>query len=266
MAGKVAFITGAARGQGRAHCVRLAEEGADIIAVDVCADVAPVPFPPATREDLDETVRLVEALGRRIVARVADVRDSEALCAVCAEGAAALGGIDAVVANAGINNWNRFWEMPDEQWETLVDVNLTGVWKTMKAAAPIMIEQGRGGSIILVSSVAGLKSLPAQAHYAAAKHGLVGLCKAAAIELGPYNIRVNTIHPWGVDTPMGADSTIHELLAQHPTYAASFASILADPPVATPRDIADTVLFLASDESRVITAAQIPTDMGATKV
>jgi SDR family mycofactocin-dependent oxidoreductase len=266
VAGKVAFITGAARGQGRAHAVRLAEEGADIIAVDICREVAPAPYPPATPEDLAETVRLVEGLGRRIVAREVDVRDGGALGAVCHDGAAELGGIDIVIANAGINSWNRFWEMPDEQWQTLIDVNLTGVFKTMKAAVPIMIEQGRGGSIILVSSVAGLKSLPAQAHYASAKHGLVGLCKAAAIELGPHNIRVNSVHPWGVDTPMGHDESIYEVLAQNPTYAASFASILADPPIASARDIADAVLWLASDESRIITAAQIPLDMGATKV
>ena len=264
--GKVAFITGAARGQGRAHAERLAEEGADIIAIDICREVAPAPYPPATPEDLAETVRIVEGLGRRIVARQVDVRDSAGLAAVCRDGAAELGGIDIVIANAGINSWNRFWEMPDEQWQTLIDVNLTGAFKTLKAAAPIMIEQARGGSIIIVSSVSGLKSLPAQAHYSASKHGLVGLCKTAAIELGPYNIRVNTVHPWGVDTPMGHDATIMDLFAKHPTYAASFAAILAEPQIASARDIADAVLWLASDESRIITAAQIPLDMGATKV
>jgi SDR family mycofactocin-dependent oxidoreductase len=264
--GKVAFITGAARGQGRAHAVRLAEEGADIIAIDICREVAPAPYPPATPEDLDETARLVEKLGRRIIATPVDVRDSDGLTAACAVGARDLGGIGIVVANAGINSWNRFWEMPDEQWQTLIDVNLTGVWRTIKAATPIMIDQRRGGSIVLVSSVSGLKSLPAQAHYASAKHGLVGLCKTAAIELGPFNIRVNTVHPWGVDTPMGHDETIATLFEQFPTYAASFASILAEPAVASPRDIADAVLWLASDESRIVTGAQIPLDMGATKV
>jgi SDR family mycofactocin-dependent oxidoreductase len=264
---KVAFITGAARGQGREHCVRMAEEGADIIAVDICREVsADNQYPPANEEDLAETVRLVEGLDRRIVARTGDVRDLAALTQLCQDGAAELGGIDIVVANAGISNWNRFWEMPEQQWQTMVDVNLTGVWKTLTAAAPILIDQGRGGSIIITSSVAGLKSLPAQGHYSAAKHGLVGLCKTAAIELGPYNIRVNTIHPWGVHTPMAEDQRIFELLAQHPTYAAWFASILAEPMVASPRQIADIVLFLASDEASVITGAQIPADMGATKV
>lgn len=264
---KVAFVTGAARGQGREHCVRMAEEGADIIAVDICAEVtSDNRFPPATEADLDETVRLVESLGRRIVARPGDVRDLESLSQLCREAAEALGGIDIVVANAGISNWNRFWEMPEEQWQTMIDVNLTGVWKTMTAVAPIMIEQGRGGSIIITSSVAGLKSLPAQSHYSAAKHGLVGLCKSAAIELGPYNIRVNTIHPWGVTTPMADDHTIFDMMEAHPSYAASFAAILAEPVIASPRQIADVVLFLASDEAAVITGAQIPTDMGATKV
>lgn len=264
---KVAFITGAARGQGREHCVRMAEEGADIIAVDICGEVtADNHYPPATEEELAETVRLVEKLGRRVVARRGDVRDLATLTQLCRDGAAELGGIDIVVANAGISNWNRFWEMPEEQWQTMIDVNLTGVWKTLKAAAPIMIDQGRGGSIIITSSVAGLKSLPAQGHYSATKHGLVGLCKTAAIELGEYNIRVNTIHPWGVQTAMAEDPTVFEVLTAHPTYAAWFASILAEPAVASARQIADVVVFLASDEARVITGAQIPADMGATKV
>ncbi|MGD9703742.1 MAG: mycofactocin-coupled SDR family oxidoreductase [Acidimicrobiia bacterium] len=264
---KIAFVTGAARGQGREHCVRMAEEGADIIAVDICGPVSDDnQFPPATAEDLAETVRLVEALGRRIVARQGDVRDLDGLRALCSDGATELGGIDIVVANAGVSNWNRFWEMPEQQWQDMIDINLTGVWKTLSAAVPIMVEQGRGGSIIITSSVAGLKSLPAQAHYSAAKHGLVGLCKSAAIELGPYNIRVNTIHPWGVATPMAEDHRIFALMEQHPTYAASFAAILAEPMIASARQIADVVLFLASDEARVITGAQIPADMGATKV
>jgi SDR family mycofactocin-dependent oxidoreductase len=265
--GKVAFITGAARGQGREHCVRMASEGADIIAADICAEVtSDNRFAPSTAADLDETVSRVEQTGRRILARSVDVRDLAGLESLCDDGATEFGGLDVVVANAGISNWNRFWEMPETQWQTMIDVNLTGVWKTMRAAVPSMIERGRGGSIVIISSVAGLKSLPAQAHYSAAKHGLVGLCKTAAIELGPYNIRVNTVHPWGVVTPMGEDPTIFQLFEQHPSYAASFAAVLAEPRVASVGQIADVVLFLASDESAVITAAQIPADMGATKV
>jgi NAD(P)-dependent dehydrogenase (short-subunit alcohol dehydrogenase family) len=147
----------------------------------------------------------------------------------------------------------------------MIDINLTGVWHTLRASIPHMIAGERGGSIILTSSVSGLKALPAQAHYVSAKHALVGLAKASAIELGEYNIRVNTIHPWGVDTPMGHDDTIYTLFERHPHYAASFASLLPIQ-LATPDDIADTVLFLASDDSRCITGAQLPVDMGATKV
>lgn len=265
--GKVAYVTGAARGQGREHCVRMAAEGADIIAMDVCDPVAEEnKFSAATADDLVETVGLVEAAGRRIVARVGDVRDLSAQVELCADGAAELGGLDIVVANAGISNWGRFWEMPEEQWQTMIDINLTGVWKTLTAAAPIMIENDRGGSIIITSSVAGLKSLPAQAHYSSAKHGVVGLCKSAAIELGPHNIRVNTIHSWGVATAMGEDQTVFAMFDENPSYAASFGSILAEPQVASPSQISDVVIFLASDESALITAAQIPADMGATKV
>ncbi len=264
--GKVAFVTGAARGQGRAHVVRLAQAGADIIALDVCGAVAPTSYSPSVPSDLEETEALVRKEGKRIVARVVDVRDFKSMESLCQDAASELGGIDVVVANAGINNWNRFWEMSEEQWNTLIDVNLTGVWKTLKAAAPIMIGQGRGGSIILVSSVAGLKALPAQAHYVSAKHALVGLTKAAAIELGPYQIRVNSIHPWGVDTPMGHDTTLADLVARFPTYAASLGAILAQPSLASPDTIADAVLWLAGVESQTVTGAQIPLDMGATRV
>ncbi|WP_322753248.1 mycofactocin-coupled SDR family oxidoreductase [Frankia sp. Cas3] len=266
--GKVAFVTGAARGQGRSHAVRLAREGARIIAVDIAGPVSPANvYPAATSKDLDETVRLVEAEDQPIHARQADVRDSAALVAVLADGVAEFGGrLDVVVANAGISNWSRFWEMPDEQWQTVIDVNLTGVWRTLKAAVPYMIEAGNGGSIITVSSVAGIKSLPAQAHYSAAKHGVVGLTKAAAIELGEFRIRVNSVHPWGVATPMSEDPTIHKVLADHPSYAASFASLLPDLPIADSDDISDAVVWLASDLSRSVTATQLTLDMGATKV
>jgi SDR family mycofactocin-dependent oxidoreductase len=264
--GKVAFITGAARGQGRAHAVRLAEEGADIIALDACAPVAEVTYPPATPEDLAETVELVKGVGRRIVAHHADVRDFAAVEAACRTGADQLGGIHIVVANAGISNWNRFWEMSQDQWRTMIDINLTGVWHTLKAAAPIMIDQGQGGSMILVSSVGGLKALPGSAHYVAAKHGVVGLCRTAAVELGPYSIRVNSIHPWGVDTPMGEHERLEQLIASNPTFAGSYGAILPSPSPALPADIAEAVLWLASEESRIVTGAQIPLDMGATKV
>jgi SDR family mycofactocin-dependent oxidoreductase len=266
--GRVALLTGAARGQGRAHAVRLAREGADVIAVDACARVSSTAgYPPAVPGDLAETVRLVEAQDRRIVARQADVRNSAALDAVLAEAVAELGGrLDVVVANAGIADSCRFWEMPDEQWQTMIDVNLTGVWRTLKAAVPHMLAAGNGGSIITVSSVAGIKSLPAAAHYSAAKHGVVGLTKTAAIELGEYGIRVNSVHPWGVDTPMAQDRSAAPLFAAHPAYRASYAAALPDLPIAQPDDISDAVVWLASELSRSVTGVQLTVDMGATTV
>ena len=265
--GKVAFITGVARGQGRNHAVRLAREGASIIGVDVCEPVSPdTVYTPATEADLAETRNLVEAEGGAALLEVADVRDSAALTDVVERGIAQFGALDTVIANAGICNWNRFWEMSDEQWSTLIDVNLTGVWKTLKAVAPGMIAAGKGGSIIVVSSVAGLKSLPGQAHYAASKHGLVGLTKAAAIELGEYKIRVNSIHPYGVNTPMGLDVAAMKMLETHPRYLASFGSILTDNPIAELDDITEAVLYLAGDGARMITGTQLSIDMGATKV
>jgi SDR family mycofactocin-dependent oxidoreductase len=263
---RVVFLTGAARAQGRSHAVRLAQEGADVIAVDLCAAPLALGYPPASREDLEETGRLVEKTGRRVVTVVADVRDQAAVEAALDEGVRELGRLDVVVANAGISSWGRFWEMPEQLWLTTIDINLSGVWRTFRAAAPRLISQGRGGSLIAISSVAGIKALPGQAHYTAAKHGLVGLVKAAAIELGPYGIRVNSIHPWGVDTPMAHDPAVHAMLEAHPTYAGSFGAILADPALAAPEDISDAVVWLASDASRRVTGIQLPVDMGATTV
>jgi SDR family mycofactocin-dependent oxidoreductase len=266
--GKVAFITGAARGQGRSHAVRLAREGASIIAVDVAGVVATHnTYSPATEADLKETAALLEQNGGRFVVETADVRDSDSLDRILADAVELFGGrLDVVVANAGICNWGRFWEMPEEQWLTLVDVNLTGVWRTMKAAVPHMISAGNGGSIINVSSVAGIKSLPGQAHYSAAKHGVVGLTKSAAIELGEYGIRVNTIHPWGVATAMAEDPTTATMLAEHPNYVMSFGSVLPEIGLADPDDISDAVVWLASELSRTVTGTQLTLDMGATKV
>jgi len=268
LSGRVAFVTGAARGQGRSHAVRLAREGASIIAIDIAGPAANAnTYPAPTEADLKETARLVEAEGARIVARVADVRDGDTLGEVLGAGVAELGGrLDVVVANAGICNWGRFWEMPDEQWETLIDINLTGVWRTMKAAVPHMLSAGNGGSIVTVSSVAGIKSLPGQAHYSAAKHGVVGLTKSAAIELGEYGIRVNSIHPWGVATAMAEDPMTATMLTEHPAYVMSFGSAMPQIPLADPEDISEAVVWLASDLSRTVTGTQLTLDMGATKV
>lgn len=267
--GKVAFVTGAARGQGRSHAQRLAGEGAAIIAIDIAAGVSGHEgYPHATAADLDTTVGLVEDSGGRILAGIADVRDSAALDDVLDRGVAAFGGrLDVVVANAGVVSWGRFWEMPDDQWESLIEVNLTGVWRTLKAATPHMLAAGNGGSIITVSSVSGLKSLPGQAHYSAAKHGVVGLTNTAAIELGEYGIRVNSIHPWGVATAMATDDArMVEMLTAHPNFGMSFASALPGVPLAEPGDISDAVVYLASDLSRAVTGTQLTVDMGATKV
>lgn len=266
--GRVAFVTGAARGMGRNHAIRLAREGASVIAIDVAAAVSTHNgYPPATEADLKETGRLLEAEGRPFKVEVTDVRDSSALGKVLADGVAEFGGrLDVVVANAGINNWGRFWEMPEDQWQAMIDINLTGVWRTLKAAVPHMLSAGNGGSIVTISSVAGLKALPGQSHYTAAKHGVTGLTKAAAIELGEYNIRVNSIHPWGVATAMAEDPYIAMTLTAHPNYLMSFGSVLPSLPTAALDDISDAVVYLASDLSRAVTGTQLTVDMGATKV
>ncbi|MBM7459889.1 mycofactocin-coupled SDR family oxidoreductase [Rhodococcus coprophilus] len=265
--GKVVFITGIARGQGRNHALRFAREGAAIIGIDVAKPVSEyITYEQATEEDFRETVRLVEEAGGKIVARIADVRDSAALRAAVDEGVAQFGRLDVVVANAGICSWSRFWEMPDEQFEELVDINLTGVFKTLKAAAPAMIEAGNGGSIIVVSSVAGLKAMPGQAHYGAAKFGLVGITQAAAKELGEFNIRVNSIHPYGVKTPMGTDQGSLKMFERFPAWLPNFAPILTEKPIADPDDTSDAVLFLASDRAKTITGSQMALDQGNSKV
>ena len=266
--GRVAFVTGAARGMGRNHCVRLAREGASVIGVDVAgATSRHNGYPDASDADLKETARQLEAGGRPFLLETADVRDSAALDSVLAEGVAKFDGrLDVVVANAGISNWGRFWEMPDDQWLTMIDINLTGVWRTMKSAVPLMLSAGNGGSIITISSVAGLKALPSQAHYTAAKHGVTGLTKAAAIELGEYNIRVNSIHPWGVATALAEDPYIEKTLTAHPNYLMSFGSVLPALMPATLDDLSDAVVYLASDMSRAVTGTQLTVDMGATKV
>jgi SDR family mycofactocin-dependent oxidoreductase len=260
--GKVAFITGAARGQGRAHAIRLAAEGADVIAVDICAGFESVKLQPATAEELQETAKLVEKEGRRIVARKADVRDFDGLQAAFDAGLDELGRIDVVVANAGIINAGFTWEMTPTQWQEVIDVNLTGVFNTAKVAVPAMIRQGQGGSIIMTSSTAGLYGQPFTASYTAAKHGVVGLARCLANELAEYSIRVNTIHPTGVDTEMMKEPDLFPLLeSKAETLAPVFMNAL---PVQAmqPEDISAVVAFLASDDSRYMTGGQIRIDCG----
>lgn len=271
--GKVAFITGAARGQGRAHAVRLAEEGADIIAVDLCAQIEGVPYPLATAADLEETVKEVEALDRRIIARVADVRDLDQLTAAVTEGVAELGRLDIVCANAGITgSYAQSTDIAQRvaQFDLVADVNLTGVFRTVEATKQALIDSGDGGSIILTSSLAGLRALPAGGGYTASKHGLVGMMRAYAHELAPHMIRVNSIHPTNVATPMILNEATARAFRpdlENPgeedmKEALSFLNLLPIPYVEA-RDMSNAVLWLASDEARYVTGVTLPVDAGA---
>jgi SDR family mycofactocin-dependent oxidoreductase len=263
--GKVVFITGAARGQGRAHARRFAAEGANVIAVDACAPILPdVAYPPATVEDLQETARLVEREGRGIVTRVADVRDQTSLDDAVAEGVDRFGRLDIVVANAAVASYYRVWEVPEEHWATVLDVNLTGVWRTVKAALPPMIEAGNGGAITIISSAAGLRGFAYLGHYAAAKHGLVGLMRSLTLEVGPYDIRVNTVHPGAVDTVMGRDPDVVRIIEESPDETRAYTGVR---PIGggmqQPDDISDAVLWISSDEARFVTGVTLPVDGGS---
>jgi SDR family mycofactocin-dependent oxidoreductase len=267
VAGKVAFITGVARGQGRAHAVRLASEGADIVGVDICDQVASVEYPMANLDDLAETVKLVEETGRRIIARVGDVRDIGSLRAVFDEGIGVFGHIDCVLANAGV--------MPIQSdtmlaWQDCLDVMLTGVLNTVEVAYPKMIEQGSGGSIVITGSVAGLKPLMRTVGtknlgwlgYSAAKAALVNLAQNYASILAAHHIRVNTVHPTGVNTPMANNSVIHDYFSNaDPEDLLTTKNAI---PVGSvePEDVANTVLFLCSDESRYLTGGSLRVDAG----
>jgi SDR family mycofactocin-dependent oxidoreductase len=246
----------------------LAEEGADIIAVDLEEQVASVPYGLSTPEDMAQTVKEVEALDRRIVATKADVRDYEALKKALDDGVAELGHVDIVSANAGIFSFSD-GELPEQTWQDVIDINLTGVWHTTKAAIPHLIRQGTGGSIILTSSTAGLKAYAHFAHYVSAKHGVVGLMRTLAQELAPNFVRVNSVHPTSVRTPMVENDATFRLFRpdlENPTEAdamEAFASINALPiAFVEPRDISNAVLFLASDEARYITGVTLPVDAG----
>jgi SDR family mycofactocin-dependent oxidoreductase len=271
--GKVAFITGAGRGQGRSHALRLADEGADIIALDVCDDaVQTVGYGLSTPGDLDETVAEVEARGRRAVKGVADVRDLGQVQAVVDEGLARLGRIDIVCANAGIGTWAQSWEMTAQEWQDMIDVNLTGVFNATRAALPSMVERGEGGCLVLTSSTAGLIGYQHTAHYTAAKHGVIGLMKVLAQELGPHRIRVNAVCPTSVRTPLIINEGTFALFAPHldsPTaddVREPFAALNILPDVAwlEPEDVSEAVFWLCSSAARHVTGIALPIDAGNT--
>jgi SDR family mycofactocin-dependent oxidoreductase len=268
--GKVAFITGAGRGQGRSHAIRLAEEGASIIATDLCVDIDAVPYPMAAEEDLAETAELVRAAGGGVLTITADVRRFPELRAAAAAGIAEFGHIDIVLANAGIATMGT--DLTDDEaeaaWDAVIDVNLKGVWNTVRACAPAMIERGQGGAIVLTSSTAGLKGLSSPGSfghegYGAAKHGVVGLMRQYAVELSTAQIRVNTVHPTGVDTMMVNNPAMEKFLGAFPDAVSSITNLL---PVELlqPRDVSDAVLFLVSDLARYITGVTLPVDAGFT--
>jgi SDR family mycofactocin-dependent oxidoreductase len=268
--GKVAFISGGARGQGRSHAVRLAEEGADIITFDICEQLSSVAYAGATEDDLAMTVKLVEDLGRRIVARKADVRDLDAVQAVFDEGLTELGRVDVVLANAGIMPIIGEPSQRLAAWHEAIDIMLTGVLYTIEVAVPKLIDQGEGGSIVITSSLAGLraplrtmdmKSLGVLGYFAS-KHGVVGLMKAYANVLAPYSIRVNTVHPTGVNTPMVANPEFGAHAAEHPGFVEAMHNALPVPMV-EPEDISNAILYLCSDAGRYVTGVAMPVDAGA---
>jgi len=274
--GRVAFVTGAARGQGRAHAVRLANEGADIVAVDVCGPVSDtITYPSATAEDLAETASAVEATGRKVLTREVDIRDLAAQQQLVSDTIEQFGRLDVVVANAGVLSWGRMFEMSEDQWDTVIDVNLNGTWRTLRATVPAMIEAGNGGSIIVVSSSAGLKATPGNSHYAASKHGLVAITNSLALEVGEYGIRVNSIHPYSIDTPMVEPDAMMEIFGKYPTYIHSFSPMPFHPvnhegkkglqEFMTAEEVSDVVTWLASDASATISGSQIAVDRGTMK-
>ena len=273
--GQVAFVTGAARGQGRAHAVRLAAEGADVIAIDLCGPISEtITYPSAGPDELTETARAVKATGRDVLAREVDIRDLAALQQVVDDGVAQFGRLDILVANAGVLSWNRLWEMSAEQWDTVIDVNLNGSWRTIRAAVPAMIEAGNGGSIIVVSSAAGIKATAGNCHYSASKHGLVGLTNALALEVGEYGIRVNSIHPYAVETAMTGFEGMSDILARYPNYLHSLSPMPLQPTnivepqrltLMAPEEVSDVIAWLAGSGSATLSGCQIAVDRGQLK-
>lgn len=262
----VALVTGAARGQGRSHAVALAAEGADVIALDLCSDIASIPYPLSTEADLDETVALVRATGRRVFPVIADVRDLDAVRAGVQAGIAELGELDIVVANAGVVAIGVKDPFDDQLYRDIVETNLNGVWHTIAAAVPSIIRKGRGGSVILISSAQGLvgrggDGSAAMFAYAAAKHGVVGLMRSAANAYAEHHIRVNSVHPTGVPTPMVINEYIAKLLQDNPNSPSLSGNLLPVPYVEV-EDVTNAVVWLASSKSRYVTGTTLPVDAG----
>jgi (+)-trans-carveol dehydrogenase len=270
--GKVAFITGAARGQGRSHAVRLAEDGADIVAVDVCAEIETVPYSLGTADELAETAALVEKAGRRCVTATADIRSLEQLEAAVALAKETFGRIDILVSNAGI--WSMSadsWSLDEETWQTMIDINLSGQWKTAKAVIPTMIEGGTGGAITITSSSIGLKATTGNVHYTSAKHGVIGLVRTLAHELASHDIRVNAICPTTVNTPMITNEALYGLFRPDlespslPDIESGLIDLnLLDVSMIEPADVSAAISWLVSDDARYVTGIALPIDAGST--
>lgn len=268
LANKVAVITGAARGIGRATALRFAEEGADVALLDIARDVPGIPYAGAKESQLEEARSEVEALGRKCMALAADVTDTDQINNAISNVAADWGHIDILVCAAGIDSWGKAWELTDEQWQTMIDVNLTGVWKTARAVSPTMIEQ-QSGAMVFIGSVLSHRANKEFAHYTAAKHGVLGVMRAFALELAPYGIRANSVDPTVVHTDMVMNQAYLDRLGGHEgttleearEYYLKWNTLPI--PWAEPVDIANAALFLASEEARAITGVALPVDLGA---
>jgi SDR family mycofactocin-dependent oxidoreductase len=263
---RVALVTGAARGQGRAHAEVLAANGHDVVLLDACARVAPTSYPPATPEQLAEAAGACEALGARVVSREVDLRDGAAVRAVIDAAVSGLGRLDVVVSNAGVSFFRPFLELTDDDWDAMIGNNLTSAQRVLSAAVPYMVKAGNGGSIVLTGSVAGVKVIPYESHYVASKHGLIGLMRTLAVELAPFGIRVNAIAPGGVATAMAEGHDLGAIFGDEQrsaTFVASFNPLLP-PHMATPEEVAQVAAFLCSDAARAITGHVVPVDFGVT--
>jgi (+)-trans-carveol dehydrogenase len=266
--GKTAFVTGAGRGQGRSHAVAFAEAGANVVISDIAKDLPRIGYPMSSPEDLDETRSLIEGAGRKCLSRVVDVRDGAGMAALANDAVEQFGTIDAVSINQGVVNTGPAWELTDEDWDTVVSVNLTGSWRAAKAVMPHMVRQ-KSGAIVLTSSINGFMSFSNMAHYSASKHGVIGLMRSLAVELAPYNARANVVAPSTVPTNMLDPSLPHFAPpgTENPTYKdiePVFRKYhLMPTPFVYPQDITAAVLWLASDEARFVTGVALPIDAGA---